>query len=65
MKHLLENNGCKSLSEDGCLQVVDYASSPFRLNVKEALHINWLKPDLNKQKENINITISFSLGHFT
>ena len=58
MKHLLENKTCKNLCDKSCFQVIDYASSPFRLKVKEALHINWLKPDLNKQKEQVNITIS-------
>ena len=58
MKHLLENKTCKSLFDKGCFQVIDYPSSPFRLKVKEALHINWLNPDLNKQKEHVNITIS-------
>ena len=58
MKQLLENKTCKSLCDEGCFQVTDYVSTPFRLKVKEALHINWLKPDLNKQKEHVNITIS-------
>ena len=58
MKHLLENKICKSLCNESCFQVIDYASTPFRLKVKEALHINWLNPDLNKQKENVSITIS-------
>ena len=48
----------KSLCDKGCFQVIDYASSPFRLKVKEVLHINWLMPDLNKQKEYVRITIS-------
>ena len=58
MKHLLENKTYKSLCDKGCFQVIDYASSPFRLKVKEALHINWLKPNLNKQKEHVRNTIS-------
>ena len=58
MKHLLENKTCKILCDEGWFQAIDYASSPFRLKVMEALHINWLKPDLNKQKEHVSITIS-------
>ena len=58
MKHLLENKTCKNLCDEGCFRVIDYASSPFRLKVKEVLHINWLMPDLNKQKEYVRITIS-------
>ena len=65
MKHLLKNKCCNSLCDEGCFQVIDYASSPLRLKVKEALHINLLKPDLNKQKEHVNITISVYLGQFT
>ena len=33
--HLLENKTCKSLYDEGCFQVTDYASSPFRLKAKE------------------------------
>ena len=58
MKHLLENKTCKTLCGNGYFHVLDYASSPFRLKIKDALHINWLKPDLNKQKEHARITIS-------
>ena len=65
MKRLLKNKCCNSLCDGGCFQVIDYASSPLRLKVKEALHINLLKPDLNKQKEHVNITISVYLGQFT
>ena len=36
MKHLLEKKTCKSLCDEGCFQVIDYASTPFRLRVKEA-----------------------------
>ena len=64
MKHLLENKICRSLCDESCFQVIDYASFPFRLKVKEALNINWLKSSLNKQKEHVNITISVLLGHF-
>ena len=58
MKHLLENKTCMDLCDESCFQVIDFASSPFRLKVKEALDSDWLKPDLNEQKEHINITIS-------
>ena len=57
MKHLLKNKICKSLSGKG-FQVIDYASSPFKLKVKEALHIDRPKPDVNKEKESVSITIS-------
>ena len=57
--------GNLSLDENkGCFQAVDYASSPFRLKVKEALHINYLKPDLNKQKEHVSITNFIPTSNF-
>ena len=57
-KHLLENKTCKNLCDKSCFQVINYSSSPFSLKVKETLKITWLKPDKNKQKEHVNITIS-------
>ena len=36
---LIGKQTCKSLCDERCFQVIDYASSPFRLKVKEALHI--------------------------
>ena len=62
MKHLLENKICNSLCDEGCLQVIDYASFPFRLKVQEALHINWQKPHLNKQKEHVRGTRALNPG---
>ena len=54
-KHLLENPACKNLCDENCFAIVDSESS-FKL--KEALHIVWLKPKLNKQKEHVSITVS-------
>ena len=41
-----------------CFEVIDRASSYFRLQIKEAMHINWKKPELNKQVKHVGITIS-------
>ena len=46
-KNLLMNNLYPSYS----------ASSSFRLKLTEALHMTWLKPVLNKQKNHVSITI--------
>ena len=45
MKHLLENKTCKNLCDKGCFQVIDYASSPFRLKVQEALDMTEARPE--------------------
>ena len=41
-----------------CFEIIDRASSYFRLQIKKALHIHWKKPELNKQVEHVRITIS-------
>ena len=60
-KCLLENSAYKILCNENCFAIIDFAYSPFRLKLKEALHMTWLKPNLNKQKEHENITISVLL----
>ena len=57
-KHLLENSACKNVCDENCFAIIDSASSSSRLKLKEVLHITWLKPNLNKQKEHVSITIS-------
>ena len=41
-----------------CFEIIDRASSYFRLQIKKSLHIHWKKPELNKQVEHVGITIS-------
>ena len=43
-KHLIENHNCKSQSILDCFQIIDSASSKFRLKLKDAVHISWTKP---------------------
>ena len=57
IQHLNEYSNCKDLCDDSCFIIIDHASSSFRLKLKEALHIIWLKPVLNKQKNHVSITI--------
>ena len=69
IQHLNEYSNCRDLCDDSCFIIIDHASSSFRLKLKEVLHITWLKPELNKQKDHVSITISvkcryFRLQHF-
>ena len=41
-----------------CLEIIDCASSYFRLQIKEAMHINWKNSELNKQVKLVCNTIS-------
>ena len=57
-KHLEENSDCKQACDKSCFRIIDRASSAFRLKIKEALHINWLKPTLNKQVKHLALSIT-------
>ena len=57
-KHVDENHHCKSLSTPDCFQIIDSASSKFRLKLKEAMHITWTKPSLNRQLKHVSISIT-------
>ena len=45
-KRLLEKPACKNLCHENCFTIMDSTSSSFRLKLKEALHITWLKSNL-------------------
>ena len=57
-KHLNENETCKDACDKSCFRVIDTASSAFRLKIKEAFHISWLKPTLNKQVRHLAVSIT-------
>ena len=41
-----------------CFRIVDKASSKFGQTIKEALHINWRKVNLNPQQNHLTVTLS-------
>ena len=41
-----------------CFKITDKANSKFDLKVKEALHINWTKPNLDAQESHLALTLS-------
>ena len=41
--HLQENPQCQEKVNSDCFEIIDHASSYFRLQIKEAMHINWKK----------------------
>ena len=49
LHHLNENPNCRDLSDDSSFILIDHPSSSFKLKLKEALHITWLKPVLNRR----------------
>ena len=55
---LVNNQICKALSTENCFEIIDSAATPFRLKLKEAMHIIWKKPSLNKQQKHVSISIT-------
>ena len=41
-----------------CFKFIDKANSKFDSKIKEALHINWIKPNLNSQQNHLALTLS-------
>ena len=41
-----------------CFKIIDKANSKFDLKTKEALHINYRKPNLNAQQNHLALTLS-------
>ena len=56
--HLQENPQCQEKVNLDCFEIIDSAFSYFRLQLKEAMHINWKNPELNKQVKQVGTTIS-------
>ena len=53
--HLKNNAQCKG--DKSCFKIIDQANSEFSLKIKEAIHIEWEKPNLNKQIKHISLNI--------
>ena len=56
--HLVNNETCKAFSTETCFEMIDNASTPFKSKFKEAMHIIWKKPSLNKQQKHVSISIT-------
>ena len=44
-----------------CFKITDKTNSKFDLKIKEALYINWRKPNLNAQQNHLALTFSLQL----
>ena len=56
--HLVNNETCKAFSTENCFEIIDSASTRFRLKLKEAMHIIWKEPSLNKQQKHVSISVT-------
>ena len=57
-KHLHSTATCFDLYNSLSFKIIDKANSKFDLKIKEALHINWRKPNLNAQQNHLALTLS-------
>ena len=54
-KHLHSTATCFDSYNSLCFKIIDKANSKFDLKIKEALHINWRKSDLNAQQNDLTL----------
>ena len=60
-KHLRSTATCCDSHNSLCFKIIDKANSKFDLEIKEALHINWRKPNLNAQQNHLALILSLQL----
>ena len=58
-KHLKSFSACREACNENCFTVLDSASTAYKLKIKEALHMMWEEPNLNKQLNHYNISLNF------
>ena len=58
VKHLHSTGTCFGSYNCLCFKIIDKVNSKLDLKIKEALHINWRKPNLNAQQNHLALTLS-------
>ena len=61
-KHLHSTTTCFVSYNYLSFKIIDKANSKFELRIKEALHYNWRKPNLNAQQNHLSLTLSLELS---
>ena len=57
-KHLQSTGTCFDSYNYLRFKIIDKANSKFDLKIKETLHINWRKPNLNAKQSHLALTLS-------
>ena len=60
-EHLHSSETCFDSYNCLCFKIIDKTNSKFDLKIKEALHINWRKSNLNAQQNHLALTLSLQL----
>jgi len=58
-QHLQQSEACCRFCSKNCFSIVDSAPNTLQLILKEAVHIRWENPTLNKQLKHADLTLSF------
>ena len=56
-KHLLSSATCFDSYNSLCFKIIDKGNSKFDLKIKEAVHINWIKPNVNAKENHLALTL--------
>ena len=56
-KHLQESCICNSVCNKDCFSIIDPATTEHQLKMKEAMHIKWIQPKLNKQVNHYTLSL--------
>ena len=59
-KHLHSTVTCFDSYNSVCFKIIDKTNSKFDLKIKEALHNNWRKPNLNAQQNHLALIFHYS-----
>ena len=58
-QHLQQSQACRGLANKNYFSIVDCEPNKLQLMLKEAMHIKWENPTLNKQLKHADLTLSF------
>ena len=56
--HIVNNETCKTLGTENCFDIIDSTSNPYRLKLKETIHIILQKQSLKSHQKYVSISIS-------
>ena len=57
-KHIHSNAQCKESANNERFSFIDTDSTEYKIKIKEAMHIKWLRPSLNHQVKHVTLSLS-------
>ena len=56
-QHLQDSRACNSVCNKDYFSVIDRATTEYQLKMKEAMHIEWMRPKLNKEIKHYTLSL--------